>query len=1395
MRQVDAAGNNGAAASLSFTLDTHAPAAPTVALASDTGSSSSDHITSNGALTVTPAEAGGALQYSINGGTTWTSSFTAAEGANTVQVRQVDAAGNNGAAASLSFTLDTHAPAALVAITAIADDTGASSSDFITADTTLIVSGSNGALGAGEKVQISSDGGTTWFDVAQNTGTTWSYDDTANPHLSNVTYQVRVIDAANNVGNTASQLVTIDAAPTIDLAPIITEVPIPNPLPLGTDALAVHEVAPSMSEDGRWVVFFSDEQNPDNNNSNNSNNGSPDKGDVFLYDRLTGVTKVLTDYAHIPLASRPQDGTPEHYSGFSISGDGSTVVFKGEHEVPDPNFPNGQRDVSHIYVYDRPSDTVHLLTNPNNNNAPFTVNDEARIAGGQIVFSSTDFGNDNGPPTLHIYVTDLAGHIQTDITPGTVGITEPSDPSQPQTNFQQPDISGNGRYLTFWTVANTFDPVTNTSTPVGDATLYTYDRATGQHQVIATSSGSDGDNWWASMSNDGRYVVFQSDSDALDSQVGGVANGHTDIFVFDRQANGGHGGIIGVTDNASVHADGASFRASISANGGDIIFASDATNLVPGDTNGHGDTFVYDVPSNTFKRVSVASDGTQGDGDSTLGADISHGGTFQGAFVAFGSTAGNLVTPNDTDNGQSDVFVVDRTGGIFGAVMEDDTTPAFAGAPAGTLSTHGAFNFSDVNLTDTHTVHVIGNPVITNAPPGFVVPQSGLGTFTPSLVDTGGTGHGQVAWTFTVDNSLVQTLNGGQQINQVYTVQIDDGHGGVVSQNVTIAIFGTPDVGYSWGSVKFPEQPVTGAHIYSPFVAVNQRQGVAAELYGVTPSNYNPNGPDDISLYARGLDPFLLGTSQDTLVINTTIQQFPSSSSLVLPDTGPTSVEGIAIYETQDNNGNRFLNEAFITDNNNTLNVGGATQITGPLLYPTENPLFMQFRESSGVLSSYGVTFDQYDQATGTYTINLETFVHISGDPNYGTSSDFTASGVITALTFNGLTGGRTTLPASFFNSAGPNNGYLLAYAENNAPHSGQDYIEFLSYNPNGTPNLNFGPGNQGFFEIAPNLLAYGQHIAGDTTVHNQITLEATNSTHTGSPTSLLFIQPGGSGPIFAAWNETVTVNGDPNTYDQVEFVRHDANASVVNSYFTYQIADGQAQNIKLQSHNYSGVLGTGTMVELAYGDGTFTTIVEYFYNTTSGTTTQIGTYTEATPDGQTYSNIRDLGDGRVAIIYDDQLDSAGTTQVTTNIVDFRTTGLVINDSSITDGLDKYFAGTQFNDSVVGENSVNNFYYYIGRTTTVGPGPTDTFTGGNNGFNVAILPDAKSNYTFATNGATTTLTAIAGDTQHQGSLSVNNVQLLAFAPTHEPSLNNGVLEAYGGLFRSDRIIHRLRAYR
>src|SRR6185437_14904271 len=114
VRQTDVAGNVSGATTFSFTLDTQA-AAPGVALTSDTGSSNSDQITSAGALTLTGVEAGALVQYSVNSGTTWGTSFTAVEGANSVEVRQTDVAGNVSGATTFSFTLDTQAAAPGVA--------------------------------------------------------------------------------------------------------------------------------------------------------------------------------------------------------------------------------------------------------------------------------------------------------------------------------------------------------------------------------------------------------------------------------------------------------------------------------------------------------------------------------------------------------------------------------------------------------------------------------------------------------------------------------------------------------------------------------------------------------------------------------------------------------------------------------------------------------------------------------------------------------------------------------------------------------------------------------------------------------------------------------------------------------------------------------------------------------------------------------------------------------------------------------------------------------------------------------------------------------------------------------------------------------------------------------
>ncbi len=114
VRQLDTAGGASPATSFSFTLDTQPPAAPGVALTTDSGSSAGDHVTNDAALTLSGLESGAQVEYSIDGGAHWSSTFTPVEGPNNVQVRQLDVAGNASPVTTLSFTLDTQAPTVAV---------------------------------------------------------------------------------------------------------------------------------------------------------------------------------------------------------------------------------------------------------------------------------------------------------------------------------------------------------------------------------------------------------------------------------------------------------------------------------------------------------------------------------------------------------------------------------------------------------------------------------------------------------------------------------------------------------------------------------------------------------------------------------------------------------------------------------------------------------------------------------------------------------------------------------------------------------------------------------------------------------------------------------------------------------------------------------------------------------------------------------------------------------------------------------------------------------------------------------------------------------------------------------------------------------------------------------
>ena len=232
VRVIDNAGNVGATDSQDVVIDLTKPAATTITVDSitqDTGLSGSDFITSDNQISL-KGTLGAALgsgdhaQISLDGGVTWidvsvsglswtyVDGRTLADGDYNYQLRVIDDAGNISATASQVVTIDTVAPDAskTIAIDSISDDTGLSSSDFITRDTSLTLHGSLGAtLADGEYAQISLDGGVTWQNVIV-TGNSWYYIDSRTLGNQTYDYYVRVVDAAGNVGASAHQQVTVD---------------------------------------------------------------------------------------------------------------------------------------------------------------------------------------------------------------------------------------------------------------------------------------------------------------------------------------------------------------------------------------------------------------------------------------------------------------------------------------------------------------------------------------------------------------------------------------------------------------------------------------------------------------------------------------------------------------------------------------------------------------------------------------------------------------------------------------------------------------------------------------------------------------------------------------------------------------------------------------------------------------------------------------------------------------------------------------------------------------------------------------------------------------------------------------------------------------------------------
>lgn len=260
-------------------------------------------------------------------------------------------------------------------------------------------------------------------------------------------------------------------------------------------------------------------------------------------------------------------------------------------------------------------------------------------------------------------------------------------------------VSANGRYVVFSSSAsNLVAGDTN-----GQPDVFIRDRQAGTTMRVSVRTGgtqANGESGGEDVSADGRFVVFSS---AAANLVAGDTNNKADVFVRDRalgtttRVSVGSGGAQASGDSGYSSLYGFSTR--ISGNGRYVVFRSDAPNLVAGDTNGEPDVFVHDMVTGSTVRVNVASDGTQARGDDVgsflAGTSI----TGDGRYVAFSSVAPNLVAGDA--NGVRDVFVHDQTTGATTRVSTstDGTEEnGYGGSPS--ISGDGRFVAFDSTATN-----------------------------------------------------------------------------------------------------------------------------------------------------------------------------------------------------------------------------------------------------------------------------------------------------------------------------------------------------------------------------------------------------------------------------------------------------------------------------------------------------------------------------------------------------------------------------------------------------------------------------------------------------------------------------------------------------------------------
>jgi Tol biopolymer transport system component len=245
-------------------------------------------------------------------------------------------------------------------------------------------------------------------------------------------------------------------------------------------------------------------------------------------------------------------------------------------------------------------------------------------------------GDTNGVFDSFIY--DVWTNSLSRVLPG-LGGAEGND------NVEVTDISSDGRFLAFLATATNLVP--NDVNERVDA--FVYDRLWRRTELVSISTSgeyNDGEGWSPSISGDGRYVAFYGNGSVLSPLVGPFVD---HVYVRDRLTRTTT--LVSVNVNGDP-ADGNAQALDVSLDGRYVLISSDAANLVPDDTNGHADAFVYDRLARSLRRISLSESGVEGNEQSWPGKMSA-----DGSIVGVTTRADNLFD-SDT-NGFDDVLAID----------------------------------------------------------------------------------------------------------------------------------------------------------------------------------------------------------------------------------------------------------------------------------------------------------------------------------------------------------------------------------------------------------------------------------------------------------------------------------------------------------------------------------------------------------------------------------------------------------------------------------------------------------------------------------------------------------------------------------------------------------------